>query len=75
MAMMPANANLIYNPSSGALGFYVENVFSLPGVPSIMKSMLPFLKDKIFGGKEVLSKTIFVETVESEIAKELTKTK
>ena len=39
-----------------------------------MKSMLPFLKDKIFGGKEVLSKTISVETVESEIAKELTKT-
>ena len=74
MAMMPANANLIYNPSSGAPGFYVENVFCLPGVPSIMKSMLPFLKDKIFGGKEVLSKTISVETVESEIAKELTKT-
>ncbi len=74
MAMMPANANLIYNPSSGAPGFYVENVFCLPGVPIIMKSMLPFLKDKIFGGKEVLSKTISVETVESEIAKKLRKT-
>ena len=74
MAMMPANANLIYNPSSGAPGFYIENVFCLPGVPDIMKSMLPFLKDKIFGGKKVLSKTISVETVESEIAKELTKT-
>jgi len=74
MTMMPENANLIYNPSSGAPGFYIENVFCLPGVPDIMKSMLPFLKDKIFGGKKVLSKTISVETVESEIAKELTKT-
>ena len=72
MAMMPENSNLIYNPSSGAPGFYIKNVFCLPGVPQIMKSMLPFLKDKIFGGKKVLSKTISVETVESEIAKELT---
>ena len=74
MAMMPTKALLILNPSSGAPGFYIENVFCLPGVPDIMKSMLPFLKDKIFGGKKVLSKTISVETVESEIAKELTKT-
>ena len=32
MAWMPTNANLIYNPSSGAPGFNVENVFCLPGV-------------------------------------------
>ena len=40
MAMMPMTAKLILNPTSGAPGFYVENVFSLPGVPSILKSML-----------------------------------
>ena len=40
MAWMPENANLILNPTSGAPGFNVENVFSLPGVPSILKSML-----------------------------------
>ena len=39
MAKMPVSANLILNPSSGAPGFYVENVFSLPGVPSILKAM------------------------------------
>ena len=27
MAMMPTKANLILNPSSGAPGFYVKNVF------------------------------------------------
>jgi len=37
MAMMPSKANLIYNPSSGAPGFSVENVFCLPGVPSILQ--------------------------------------
>ena len=37
MAMMPVTAKLILNPTSGAPGFYVENVFSLPGVPSILK--------------------------------------
>jgi len=40
MVWMPRNANLILNPTSGAPGFNVENVFCLPGVPSILKSML-----------------------------------
>ena len=30
MAKMPTTANLILNPTSGAPGFYVENVFCLP---------------------------------------------
>ena len=71
MAKMPEGANLIYNPSSGAPGFIVENVFCLPGVPSILKSMTDGLKNKIIGGKKILSETISVSTVESEIAKSL----
>ena len=71
MAKIPENATLIYNPSSGAPGFIVENVFCLPGVPSILKSMVDGLKDKIVGGEKVLSQTISVQTVESEIAKSL----
>ena len=39
MVWMPCNANLILNPTSGAPGFSVENVFCLPGDPSILKSM------------------------------------
>ena len=71
MAKIPENATLIYNPSSGAPGFIVENVFSLPGVPSILKSMVDGLKNKIIGGKKILSKTISVQTVESNIAQSL----
>ena len=73
MIWMPENADLILNPTSGAPGFSVENVFCLPGVPSIMKSMLGGLKNKIVGGDPILSHTISLKTVESEIAKSLTK--
>ncbi len=73
MAWMPENANLILNPTSGAPGFSVENVFSLPGVPSILKSMLGGLKNTIVGGEPIKSLTISLRTVESEIANSLTK--
>ena len=72
MAWTPANAKLILNPTSGAPGFIVKNVFCLPGVPSILKSMLGGLKNKISGGKPIISHTINLRTVESEIAKSLT---
>jgi molybdenum cofactor synthesis domain-containing protein len=73
MVWMPENANLILNPTSGAPGFNVENVFCLPGVPSILKSMLGGLTNRIVGGKPILSLTISLRTVESEIANALTK--
>ena len=71
MAWVPENAELILNPTSGAPGFSVENVFCLPGVPSIMKSMLGGLTNKIVGGEPILSHTLNFKTVESEIAKSL----
>tara|TARA_B100000029_G_scaffold512012_1_gene607546 strand:+ start:4746 stop:5498 length:753 start_codon:yes stop_codon:yes gene_type:complete len=73
MVWMPSKANLILNPSSGAPGFYVKNVFCLPGVPSILESMLPNLNNKLIGGKPIISKTISLITYESEIAKSLKK--
>ena len=73
MVWMPENANLILNPTSGAPGFNIENVFCLPGVPSILKSMLGGLTNSIVGGEPILSLTISLRTVESEIADSLTK--
>ena len=73
MVWMPEKAELILNPTSGAPGFSVENVFCLPGVPSILKSMLGGLKNRIVGGEPILSHTISLRTVESEIANSLTK--
>jgi len=73
MVWMPENANLILNPTSGAPGFNVKNVFCLPGVPSILKSMLGGIINSIIGGEPILSLTISLRTVESEIANSLTK--
>jgi len=73
MARLPKKAKLIYNPSSAAPGFIVNNVFCLPGVPSILKSMLGGISDKINGTKKILSKSISLRTVESEIALPLEK--
>ena len=73
MTWMPTEANLLLNPTSGAPGFNVENVFCLPGVPSILKSMLGGITHKLIGGDPILSHTINLRTVESEIAKSLTK--
>jgi molybdenum cofactor synthesis domain-containing protein len=72
MVWMPKDSKLILNPTSGAPGFNVKNVFCLPGVPSILKSMLGGLKNEIVGGEPIVSHTISLRTVESEIAKSLT---
>ena len=73
MAKMPENSQLILNPTSGAPGFIVKNVFCLPGVPSILKSMLGGLKNDIVGSEPILSYTLHLRTVESEISSPLTK--
>jgi len=68
MAKTPKKASLIYNPSSAAPGFFIKNVYCLPGVPSILKSMLGDLNNKIIGGNKIESKTLCLRTVESEIS-------
>ena len=71
MAKMPDGAKLIYNPSSAAPGFITKNVLSLPGVPSILNSMIENTKRFLVKGYKVHSKTINLFTVESNISKKL----
>ena len=71
MAKMPKSAKLIYNPSSAAPGFITKNIFSLPGVPSILNSMIENCKKYLKKGLKVHSKTLNLYTVESNIAKRL----
>ena len=71
MAKMPRGAKLIYNPSSAAPGFMTKNVLSLPGVPSILNSMIENCKRYLIKGLKVHSKTVNLYTVESNIAKNL----
>ena len=71
MAKMPRGAKLIYNPSSAAPGFMTKNVLSLPGVPSILNSMIENCKRYLIKGLKIHSKTVSLYTVESNIAKNL----
>ena len=63
MAKMPRGSKLIYNPSSAAPGFVTKNVFSLPGVPSILNSMIENCKRYLIKGSKIYSKTINLYTV------------
>ena len=71
MAKMPKGAKLIYNPSSAAPGFVIKNVFSLPGVPSILNSMIDNCKNFLTKGSQIHSATLNLYTVESNISKKL----
>ena len=71
MAKMPRGAKLIYNPSSAAPGFITKNVLCLPGVPSILNSMIENCKIYLTKGSKIHSKTLNLYTVESNISKRL----
>ena len=71
MAKMPRGAKLIYNPSSAAPGFMTKNILSLPGVPSILNSMIENCKRYLVRGSKVHTKTLNLYTVESNISKQL----
>ena len=71
MAKMPRGSKLIYNPSSAAPGFKIKNVFCLPGVPTILMSMIINCKKYLIKGPKIFSKSINLNTVESKIARDL----
>ena len=71
MAKMPRGSKLILNPSSAAPGFIIKNVLSLPGVPSILNSMIENCKKYLVKGLKVHSMTLNLYTVESNISKQL----
>ncbi len=71
MAKMPEGSRLVYNPSSAAPGFIVKNVICLPGVPSILKSMMGNLREFLKPGLKTYSLTVSASTIESKIAKGL----
>jgi len=73
MAKMPKGSSLIYNPSSAAPGFFIKNIFCLPGVPSILRGMINNVHKYLKKGLVISNKSISIYAVESDISKELTK--
>jgi molybdenum cofactor synthesis domain-containing protein len=68
MARVPEGAELIPNPTSGAPGVRMDNVFILAGVPNIAKAMLEALDGSLEGGKPVVSVTVRAHAAESDVA-------
>ena len=68
MARVPEGAELIPNPTSGAPGVKMGNVFIMAGVPNIAASMLEALTGKLEGGRPVVSVTVGARAPESDVA-------
>lgn len=58
MARIPDGASLIANPVSQAPGFQTHNVFTLAGVPQIMRGMLADISHRIEGGQTMHQITV-----------------
>jgi molybdenum cofactor synthesis domain-containing protein len=68
MARVPEGAELIPNPTSGAPGVRIGNVYILAGVPNIARSMLEALDGRLEGGRPVVSVTVRASAAESDVA-------
>jgi len=74
MARVPEGAELLRNPSSGAPGVKIDNVYILAGVPHIAASMIEALTGKLEGGRPMVSITVGARAAESEVAELLRET-
>jgi molybdenum cofactor synthesis domain-containing protein len=71
MARIPDGAELVVNPVSKAPGFWIGNVITMAGVPSIMRAMLDHVVPQLKTGAKTLSETIDGGLKEGDIATEL----
>jgi molybdenum cofactor synthesis domain-containing protein len=71
MATAPAGSHLIIDPVSGAMGFRMDNVFVMPGIPQIMQSMFDSLKPTLQSGRPLISRGVRCDLPEGTIAKGL----
>jgi molybdenum cofactor synthesis domain-containing protein len=61
MARVPVGGELVKNPVAGPPGFTIGNVFTLAGVPQVMRGMLQDVGPRMRGGRPTVSRTVRVE--------------
>jgi molybdenum cofactor synthesis domain-containing protein len=71
MARIPHGAALVVNKVSGAPGFWIGNVITMAGVPSIMQAMLDAVAPQLKTGVRMLSETIRADAREGDVGTEL----
>jgi molybdenum cofactor synthesis domain-containing protein len=61
MARVPVGGDLVKNPVQGPPGFTIGNVFTLAGVPAIMRGMLEDVGPRLRTGAVTIARTVRVE--------------
>src|SRR5690242_2416353 len=67
MARIPRGATLVANKVSGAPGFWIDNVITMAGIPSVMQAMLDEVAPKLKTGTKLLSETIRADAKEGDV--------
>ncbi len=71
MTRIPRGASLVANKVSGAPGFWIGNVITMAGIPSVMQAMLDEVAPKLKTGTKLLSETIRADAKEGDVGTEL----
>jgi molybdenum cofactor synthesis domain-containing protein len=71
MARIPQGAGLVVNKVSGAPGFWLGNVITMAGIPTVMQSMLDEVAPKLKTGTKLISETIRADAKEGDVGTEL----
>lgn len=71
MARIPRGAALVPNTISGAPGFWIGNVITMAGIPSVMQAMLDEVLPKLKTGAKLLSETLRADAKEGDVGTEL----
>ena len=71
MARIPRGAALVANKVSGAPGFWIGNVITMAGIPTVMQSMVDEVAPKLKTGTKLISETIRADAKEGDVGTEL----
>jgi molybdenum cofactor synthesis domain-containing protein len=71
MARIPHGAELVANKVSGAPGFWLGNVITMAGIPTVMQAMLDEVAPKLKTSAKLLSETIRADAKEGDVGTEL----
>ncbi len=71
MTRIPEGGELVANKVSGAPGFWIDNVITMAGVPSVMQAMLDEVGPKLKTGAKLISETIRGDVKEGDVGTEL----
>ncbi|MCW5689783.1 MAG: competence/damage-inducible protein A [Pseudolabrys sp.] len=71
MARIPKGGALVANKVSGAPGFWIGNVITMAGIPSVMQAMLDEVAPKLKTGVKMLSASIRADAKEGDVGTEL----